>query len=177
MYSGGACGPDGRLYLIPKNSTRAARFDPATETWEAFGDTFREGGNKWTCAAVSNFDGCLYSFPGECNIVSHVLQIDPTQKEATARKVGDSVLGLAVGVTSWPWRGTVAAADGCVYGIPHNAMSVVRFDPRTRKLSTFGHLDAGPDKYDCAVAGKAVAGTPSPATGQPVAVKMVPVAS
>ena len=26
--------------MPPRNGTRAARFDPATETWENFGDTF-----------------------------------------------------------------------------------------------------------------------------------------
>ena len=47
---------DGRIYVVPANATRAARFDPATNTWESFGDTFPETvfgvSDKWTAAAV-----------------------------------------------------------------------------------------------------------------------------
>ena len=138
MYESGAFGSDGWLYIIPKNSTHVSRFDPATEVWETLGESFPEGGNKWVGAAVSTVDGCIYAFPGECKIVSRVLQIDP--RKGTTRMVGDSVLEHAAGVTSWPWQGTVAAADGCIYGIPRDATSVLRFDPRTQKLSTFGDI-------------------------------------
>ena len=63
IYHGGAFGPDGLLYLTPSNAVRAARFDPKTNTCEAFGDTFPEDDRKWQHGAVSCFDGCLYSFP------------------------------------------------------------------------------------------------------------------
>ena len=154
MYSGGAFGSDGRLYLIPRNSDRAARFDISTQTWESFGEIFSLSGNKWINAAVSNFDGCIYSIPGECKHASRVLQIDPSEEKGTVRMVGGSVLELADGVKEWPWFGSVAASDGCVYGIPRNATSVLKFDPRHQTLSTFGKLDEGLDKYRCAVLGQ-----------------------
>ena len=152
MYFGGAFGPaDGLLYLIPCNAARAARFNPKSQVWQSFGDTFR-GDYKWIGAAVSSFDNCIYSFPAECSTVSHVLKIDPA--EGTARTVGTrSVLTLAQGVRDYPWYGSIAAADGCIYGIPNNAGSVLRFDPRTQKLSTFGHLVLGKRKYKSAVLG------------------------
>ena len=154
VYNGGAFGSDGRLYLIPRNAGRVARFDISTQTWESFGESFPLSGNKWIDAGVSNFDGCIYSIPGECNNVSRVLQIDPSKGQGTVRMVGDSVLGLADGVKEWPWFGTVAASDGCVYGIPRNAKSVLKFDPRQKTLSTFGKLGEGLDKYRCAVLGQ-----------------------
>ena len=109
MYQSGALGSDGRLYLCPRNATRAARFDPATGSWETFGDTFPEGGDKWMGLAVSSFDNCMYAVPAECKEVSRVLQIDPSK--GTAREVGDSVLDFAAGVTRWAWHTGVAAAE------------------------------------------------------------------
>ena len=138
MYEGGAFGSDGCLYMAPKKSARAARFDPTTETWETFGDTFPKGSHKWIGAAVSSFDNCIYSMPAECTLETHVLQIDPSK--GSVRKVGVRVLEHAGGVKRDIWHGTVAAADGCVYGIPSHATSVLRFDPRTQELSTFGDL-------------------------------------
>ena len=35
----------------------------------------------------------------------------------------------------------VEAADGCIYGIPTQNNTVLRFDPRTNKLTTFGHIE------------------------------------
>ena len=112
MYQGGAFGPDGRLYIVPRNATRAARFDPATETWEAFGDVFPEGGRKWMGAAVSSFDNCIYAFPSRCSVVSQVLQIDPSK--GTALMVGKSILEQEIGATQWAYHGAVAASDGCM---------------------------------------------------------------
>ena len=88
---GGALGSDGRLYLAPRNATRAARFDPATAKWETLANNFPKGGNKWVGLEVSSFDNCMYAVPAECAKVSRVLQIDPSK--GTAREVGDSVLG------------------------------------------------------------------------------------
>ena len=31
------------------------------------------------------------------------------------------------------WMGGVLAADGNIYGMPHNATQVLRFDPRTQQ--------------------------------------------
>ena len=146
-------GPDGRLYIVPRNATRAARFDPATETWEAFGDAFPEGGHKWIGAAVSSFDNCIYSFPAQCSVVSRVLQIDPSK--GTALMVGESILEQDIGATQWAYHDVVMAADGCMYGIPSNGTSGLKFDPRMKQLSTFGQVEAGGDKYWSGILGPA----------------------
>ena len=36
------------------------------------------------------------------------------------------------------WTGGVLAADGNIYGIPHNATQVLRFDPRTQQATLVG---------------------------------------
>ena len=146
MYSGGAFGSDGRLYVIPRNAARVARFDPASGKWECIGDTFPAGGDKWVDAVVSDVDGCIYSFPCECN-VPYILKIDP--KSGTACAVGESVLKHSGEVIAYPWHSMVVARDGCIYGIPHTASSILKFDPRTEELSSFGALgsDAAGSRY------------------------------
>ena len=145
MFSGSAVAHhDDKFYLVPRNAPRVVRFDPATGAWEAVGDEFMHT-NKWIGAGVSSADDCIYSIPFEGINVSQILKIDPS--ESTVQMVGDSVLDHTK-VISFPWRGTVAAADGCIYGIPYNATSVLKFDPRTQELSTFGHLDDGEEKYN-----------------------------
>ena len=38
----------------------------------------------------------------------------------------------------WMWSGGVLAADGNIYGIPHSATQVLRFDPRTQQTTLVG---------------------------------------
>ena len=146
MYSGGAFGSDGRLYLIPRNASRVARLEPVSGKWECIGDSFPEGGDKWVDAVVSGVDGCIYALPCECN-VPHILKIDP--KAGTARTVGESVLRHSQGVKAYAWHSMVLAGDGCMYGIPHTASCILKFDPRTQELSSFGALgfDATGSQY------------------------------
>ena len=146
MYHGAVSGPlkDKHIYLVPKNAKRAARFDPVNMTWESFGDVF-EGGDKWVGGALSSFDNCIYCMPSSLTAVQKVLRIDPAK--GTAKQIGNSVQSLTGGVKSYAWHGTVAAADGRIYGIPHTATTVLCLDPRTGELSTFGNVQKGDNKY------------------------------
>ena len=103
--------------------------------------------------AVSTFDGCIYSLPFSFGAVHKMLKIDPIA--GTAKQVGEDLRNFAGGATSWSWHGVVAGADGCIYGMPHNAASVLRYDPRTGKLSTLGKLGDSPKKYSNGVLGPA----------------------
>ena len=156
MYSGGGFGADGRLYLPPSNAARAACFDPSNNTWELVGPTFREGDKKWNRPAMSSVDDCLYACPRLCayDHVAKMLQIDT--RNGTVQTVGGSVLtleGIAQHRNKHGLYGdSVAAADGCIYGVPQGARRVLRFDPRTKKLSTFGEL-GGHVKYEFGVVG------------------------
>ena len=74
-----------------------------------------------------------------------MLQIDP--KKGTARTVGRSMQEAFPEMKSalpYAWSGTVATADGCIYGIPGMVATVWRFDPRTKELSTFGEVHETP---------------------------------
>ena len=130
---------DGRIYLPPRTAKQAARFDLTTQTWETFGDTFPETEfcgptDKWGKCALSNADGCIYSFPLGLSEVHRVLKVDPAK--STAREVGGDVrqlpevrLLLDAG-KAWPWDACCATADGCIFGCPLQANTAVRYDPR-----------------------------------------------
>ena len=71
-----------------------------------------------------------------------MLKIDPVRR--SCEMVGGDVRRLAPDVESTAWDGTVAAANGCIYGLPSKARSVLCYDPRTQEISVFGELeDAG----------------------------------
>ena len=137
------CPADGRIYVVPRCATQAAFFDTATKTWETFGDTFPKSqfmeNDKWMIPAVSSIDNCMYSFPFVLNDATRILKIDPTH--ATAKEVGEDLWPPAAGVILSPWHDAVAGPDGCIFGIPCSATSVIRFDPRTSEHITFGQLD------------------------------------
>ena len=39
---------------------------------------------------------------------------------------------------NFKWQGGVLASDGIIYGIPHNATQVLRFDPLTQQATLLG---------------------------------------
>ena len=59
-----------------------------------------------------------------------------------ATLVGDELRG------DTKWSGGVLAADGNIYGIPHNATQVLRFDPRTQQATLVGNQLPGDFKWD-----------------------------
>ena len=44
----------------------------------------------------------------------------------------------------WMWHGAAEGPDGIIYGIPSNADAVLRVDPVTREVTTFGAEDIPP---------------------------------
>ena len=47
------------------------------------------------------------------------------------------------------WRGAVLGPDGNIYGIPTNATSVLKLDPATRKVTTFGDFGTALAPANC----------------------------
>ena len=142
-YNGGYYNPlDGRIYLPPTNAARAASFDPATETWETFGDTFPvttgAQDDKWGMHAVSSFDKCLYAFPFTGNKIHRMLKVDPVNR--TAQEIGEDMRPFIGSDKMAAIYSAVAGADGCIYAMPTQINSVLRFDPRTNKITKFGKI-------------------------------------
>ena len=150
-WDGGYYNPaDGRIYMALRCGTRAASFDTVTKTWESFGETFPQTealtGDKWAISSVSSIDNCMYQFPWHLSKFYRILKTDPANR--TTQEVGEDVRPLAGGVKELCWMAAVANAEGIIFGVPCNANSIIRFDPRTNELSTFGQLeDTGEWKY------------------------------
>ena len=51
------------------------------------------------------------------------------------------------------WLGGVLGADGCIYGIPQCAVSVIKIDPKKQQVSTIGTLPGGGWKWHGGVTG------------------------
>ena len=143
-YFGGTYNPeDGRICVLPTNASQVARFDPATKTWDTFGDKFPQTtpfgthDKWWVEPALSSFDKCMYALPGSFGVVHRILKVDSVNNIAC--EVGEDLRSRTRAKT-WAWAGAVAGSDGCIYGIPCQANSVLRFDPRINKVSTFGEI-------------------------------------
>ena len=66
------------------------------------------------------------------------MKIDPSTEEISF--VGQEFEG------DFKWAGAVKGPDGQIYGIPYNAASVLRIDPKDDTVATFGHL-VGEEKW------------------------------
>ena len=51
------------------------------------------------------------------------------------------------------WYGGLLGGDGCIYGIPQCAVSVIKIDPKNQQVSTIGKLPGGGWKWHGGVTG------------------------
>lgn len=56
-------------------------------------------------------------------------------------------IGESLGTASEKWCCGAVGEDGCIYGVPHNAERVLRFDPKTEKVSRFADLGTSREKW------------------------------
>jgi hypothetical protein len=62
-----------------------------------------------------------------------VLKIDCTRSEDQCSHIGGPIPGL------WKWHGAVLSPhDGCIYGIPQFAETILKIDVATQKVTEFG---------------------------------------
>jgi len=159
--------PDGRLFFLPANTTRASQqkdaealtesqptddsgkflevliFDPHTgrstvEEYPLPPGTWKLGYN----AAVVGPDGCVYGVPanGDC-----VLKIDPKKGLASQALI---FIGLGPDFEGdWKWGEGVVASDGKIYCAPCCADQVLCIDPAKNDVSVVGPKFRGRDKW------------------------------
>ena len=124
---------DNCIYGVPANADTVLKIDPVTQNVTTFGGPF-PGSWKWHGAVLSPEDGAIYCIP--CN-AEEVLRIVPGG-DITALRRSDGGGPLA---GKQKWYGGLLGLDGCIYGIPNCATAVLRVDPRTQEVSTFGEAD------------------------------------
>jgi streptogramin lyase len=107
-YYGCVLGKNGKVYLIPANSTAIIEIDPITDIAILLTSTVI-GANKWFCGTVTPFGKILGSQFSQANL----LQIDPS--------LGNISLVSSPGVG---YVGSVLAENGAIYNIPLSATTI-----------------------------------------------------
>ena len=110
-FSGGVCGPDGRIYFVPDNATTIYVYDPVTTQISTFGK-LPEGAGKWKGGSLAP-NGKIYCMPYNHD---SILEIDTYN--LAVRQIGNFP-GEA------KWMGGVTTTLGNVVGIPFNDEGVV----------------------------------------------------
>ena len=117
-WLGGVLGSDGCVYGVPGHARTVLRVDPSTDKVETVGGPY-EGKFKWLRGNLHP-DGAIYCIP--CHATT-ILRIDCNTNPPTLSEFGGPHEGL------WKWHGAVLSPhDGCIYGIPQFAETVITIE-------------------------------------------------
>eukprot|EP00164_Ancoracysta_twista_P008236 GFYU01011840.1.p1 GENE.GFYU01011840.1~~GFYU01011840.1.p1 ORF type:complete len:387 (-),score=76.85 GFYU01011840.1:40-1200(-) len=134
---------DNCIYGIPSNATSILRIDPSNDKVSTFGGPL-DGVWKWH-GGVMAADGNIYCIPCCATSVLKIVPGDPEKGlEPSVEFIGVDVPELA---GNHKWYGGLLGCDGCVYGIPNCAKSVVKINPATSEVTTIGDLPSGGQKW------------------------------
>ena len=131
---------DGCLYCIPQRAEYVLKIDPIEEKCTfLMGSGPLVGRNKWYGGLVSPIDDAIY---GINQNAKGILRIDPSTQNVTV--FGDFPEG------QHKWHGGVVGPDGCIYGIPAHADTVLKIEPGypPRILTIGGPLRTGLHRSD-----------------------------
>lgn len=156
-WYGGISGKDGCIYGMPYTATGVLRIDPKSDSVEVLGD-YPEGGYKWHGGLLAHSTGVIYAFPAHANEVLCV-DTNPNGKDGNQSDIGDQsrrvscipIQRHAEDVDPpdqhYKWLGGAYGADGCIYGMPSDATSILRIDPITNQAVTFGRVSSVINKW------------------------------
>eukprot|EP00578_Thalassiosira_sp_NH16_P002026 CAMPEP_0181131978 /NCGR_PEP_ID=MMETSP1071-20121207/30747_1 /TAXON_ID=35127 /ORGANISM="Thalassiosira sp., Strain NH16" /LENGTH=509 /DNA_ID=CAMNT_0023218275 /DNA_START=353 /DNA_END=1882 /DNA_ORIENTATION=+ len=160
-WYGGILGVDGCVYAPPYTATGVLRIDPKTDSVQVLGD-FPVGEWKWHGGLLAKSTGVIYAFPAHSN---EVLCIDTNVKKGSSSdgEVVDCDDDESWRVSTIPiqrhendtdspnlkykWLGGSYGADGCIYGMPSDATSILRIDPINNVATTFGNVPPSVNKW------------------------------
>lgn len=153
-WYGGIAGKDGCIYGMPYTATGVLRIDPKTDSVQILG-SFPSGGYKWHGGLLAPSTGVIYAFPAHSN---EVLCVD-TNNYAGEGSNDDGLWRVSTipihrhendddpHDLQYKWLGGSYGADGCIYGMPSDATSILRIDPSTNHASTFGKVSSVKNKW------------------------------
>ena len=116
--AGGVLASNGKIYCMPRNSTRVIIIDPVANTFDT-GSMFASSATEKYYGGVEAPNGKIYCIPRNAGIVAIIDPVAGTFDEATITGVGSS------------WVGGVLATNGKIYGIPSGASTVLIINPDT----------------------------------------------
>ncbi len=148
-WYGGIIGKDGCIYGMPYTASGVLRINPKTDSVQVLGH-FPWEGYKWHGGLLAQSTGVIYAFPAHSNEVLCVdtnpnieLDEDRISTIPIERHDGDTDCSSL----TYKWLGGSYGADGCIYGMPSDATSILRIDPITNKATTFGKVSAAKNKW------------------------------
>jgi len=172
-WYGGIRGKDGCIYGMPYAATGVIRINPRNDSVEILG-SFPAGGYKWHGGLLAHSTGMIYAFPAHANevlcvdtnvnrpcITGNTHSNDNFHKEE--QKERDDANHQSWRVHTIPirrhpedtdspglqykWLGGAYGADGCIYGMPSDATSILRIDPVKDEATTFAKLSDTKNKW------------------------------
>lgn len=160
-WYGGILGDDGAVYGIPYTASGVLRIGHSSNNGENSYNirvigSFPQKQYLWHGGIKSPYNGAIYAFPSHAN---QVLKIS-TRLESLGHDHEDdhqlSLLDIHRRVDDdcclrYQWLGGCIGADGCIYGIPSDSTSILKIDPVTDHVTTFGRVSAQKNKWQGAV--------------------------
>jgi hypothetical protein len=152
-WYGGIKGVDGCIYGMPYTATGVLRINPWDDSVKILGN-FPAGGWKWHGGLLAPQTGVIYAFPAHTD---EVLCVDSNLCESKEHndeswRVSTIPIKRHAGDTDphdlpYKWLGGSYGADGCIFGMPSDATTILRIDPLKNEAITFGKVDASRNKF------------------------------
>lgn len=144
-WTGGANGPDGKIYCVPYAEDVIGILDPvsSTSTTSNMGAVIAAGGDKWFGGCLGP-DGKIYCVP---YTATNILIIDVDAGTASTSTMGATLTGTA------KWNGGVLAPNGKIYCVPCDNADVLIIDPIAGTAAYMGLALVGTGKYAGGVLG------------------------
>ncbi len=148
-WYGGIIGKDGCIYGMPYTASGVLRINPKTDSVQVLGH-FPWEGYKWHGGLLAHSTGVIYAFPAHSNEVLCVntnpnIELDEDRISTIPIERHDEDTDSSS--LTYKWLGGSYGADGCIYGMPSDATSILRIDPITNKATTFGRCSATKNKW------------------------------
>jgi len=157
-WYGGILGVDGCVYAPPYSATGVLRINPKNnDSVEVLGN-FPPGQYLWHGGLLAKSTGVIYAFPAHSN---EVLCIDTNIRPNNCDDEEDYDESWRVSTIpiqrhdddtdspdlQYKWLGGSYGADGCIYGMPSDATTILRIDPIKNEATTFGKVPNSVNKW------------------------------
>ena len=156
-WYGALLGRDGCIYGMAYKAKGVLRINPRTDDVRVIGN-FQES-FKWHGGTVG-VDGSIYAFPSHADTVLRITPPKECASEDCNHGVTLEELQLspkcdpASMLGKYKWGGGATDREGNIYGIPSDAQSVLRLNPHTGEVITFGKLPDDHNKWQGGVLGE-----------------------
>jgi hypothetical protein len=113
---------------------------------------YPSGGYKWHGGLLAPQTGVIYAFPAHSN---EVLCVDTNLRDnsqdeslrVTTIPINRHANDTDSHSLQYKWLGGSYGADGCIYGMPSDATTILRIDPFKNEATTFGNVPVGQNKF------------------------------